>query len=388
MRMLVSVLIGGPVAALPGNGAGPTRLHRKDLMSNGTMGSLRSPASGPLLATPTEGESGVSACVLSRDQTSLDCGCAAKVSGARLKKARASALGSAHAQPEDCALLSLPGGVQILATVDFGPPPGPDMFLAGRISAFHALSDVYAMGGSPLYALAIITAARAHPQEALEALMAGLNAACQEEGVQLAGGHTTIGDEAVSGLVVIGAPGAVTLEKTNTRLGDILMLSKPIGTGMLLRAYRLGYLELEDIHDALATMNLSNRAASKAALNEDVSALTDLTGYGLLGHTAEITFGTKYGAVIELDNVPILPAAKALPAMYSHSTFMDDNYVYANNLTPITGIRDRSRIGALLDPQTSGGLLASVAPDSVPALELAGFHRIGHITAEHRLEIR
>lgn len=314
------------------------------------------------------------------------CGCQAKLGGGELKTTLQLALGRGHVHPEDCAVIFNPSS-HSLVTTDFGPLVGPKPFQGGRIAGFHAMSDVFAMGGTPHSALAIVTTNRDHAAEVATSALAGLGAACAEEGVQIVGGHTTVGDELVIGLTIIGTPGETTLAKGGVRVGDVLMLSKPLGTGMMVRAYVLGRLDLDELEPALATMDTSNRGASIAAVHAGASALTDVTGFGLLGHTAEMVAENELGATIELDAVPVLAGVRSLPDVFARSAFIDQNLDYASSLTRVKGIRDRVALGPLLDPQTSGGLLASVAAGAVPAMQQAGFTRVGQVTDNPGLEI-
>ncbi len=331
--------------------------------------------------------------VLSRHEMSPNSGCLAKIGGLSLASLVGEAfravpgVGVAPTElPEDCAVIDVAGG-SLLLTTDFGPLVGPDLYRAGRIAATHAMSDVYAMGGTPIAALVMLVVDPALPRGAAANVEAGLLAACQDDGVPIVGGHTIEGQEAMAGLSVIGVPGDRILRKSGARAGDQVMLSKPIGTGMILRAFQEGVLEFDQLDEALASMETSNRAASRAAAREGAVAVTDITGFGLLGHLAEMMAADGLGVDLRLDSIPVLSAAQGLPPSLTRSRFIDDNLQYCRNLLQVTGLLDRARVAALLDPQTSGGLLAIVPGDGADALRQAGFAHVGEVTSEPRIDI-
>lgn len=325
---------------------------------------------------------------LTRDEMSERCGCQAKLSGSELQGLLRDALAAGPSRPEfeDCAVLD-PSAERLLATTDFGPLVGPDLGRAGQIAAAHALSDVYAVGGRPREALAMLIVDRSLPRRAGSDVLAGMAAACRRDGVRIVGGHTVVGPEAMAGLSVIGVTDGPLLGKSGARPGDTLLVSKPVGLGMVVRAYRSGGLDDAELEPALAVMETSNRAAGRAASAAGVHAATDVTGFGLLGHLAEMLEGDRLGAEIELDAVPVIDAARRLPGHYAHSVWIDDNLSYCRRSINLSG-GDRASLAPLLDPQTSGGLLVAAPPGRVPELQAAGFARFGTVTAEPALEVR
>ena len=338
-------------------------------------------------------DAGVRRTVVSRDQSSETCGCASKVSGVDLTclvgNAYRSVPGAAPAptaEPEDCAVLGRIAGTALMTT-DFGPLVGPDMYRAGRIAATHAMSDVYAMGGTPLFATATLIVDPSLPASAGSDVLAGMVAASHEDGVELVGGHTVEGKEAMAGLSVIGVAGETLLTKGGARPGDVLMLSKPVGAGLTVRAWRQGIFELADLEDALASMETSNRAAAEAAIAAGAVAATDVTGFGLLGHLAEVLASDRLGAMVSLERVPVIPASTRVPASFARSRWLDNNLDYCRKQMRLIGARDRLRIAPLLDPQTSGGLLVVVPEAGADELRLAGFAAIGTVTIERQLEL-
>jgi selenide, water dikinase len=326
--------------------------------------------------------------LLRRDQMSPTCGCQAKVGGSELRATLRSVPGLGASDPEDCAAIALSASDLLLASVDFGPLVGPDPTRAGRIAAFHAMSDVWAMGGVPRHALVIAVKDRALPPGVLTRTLSGLSSACAEEHVLVIGGHTTVGDEALIGLAILGSAGAHPLRKSTPQVRHALMLSKSVGTGMMLRAYLHGNLSLAALEPALQVMDRSNRTASLAAVAAGASAVTDVTGFGLLGHAAEMLAPTTLGMQIDLHNVPVVDGVSMLPSSYAHSAYIDQNLEYARALVRIRGGAPRQAVAPLLDPQTSGGLLATVPASRVSQMQTAGFHRIGYVTDSPGLEVQ
>lgn len=345
---------------------------------------LRAPAIGtsPGTAAPRR---------LTREEMSERCGCQAKLAGSELqgllRDARSAVSADGPPVPvfEDCAVLDA-SAERLLATTDFGPLVGPDLVRAGRIAAAHALSDVYAVGGRPREALAMLIVDQRLPRRAASDVLAGMLATCRGEDVRLVGGHTVVGSEAMAGLSVIGVASGPLLRKDGARPGDALLLSKPLGLGMVVRAYRAGALDDAALEPALAVMQTSNREAARSAAEAGVRAATDVTGFGLLGHLAEMLAGERLGAIVDLGAVPVLDAARRLPGHYAHSAWIDDNLSYCRRSIKLVG-GDRARVAPLLDPQTSGGLLVAVAPAGVQRLQAAGFARIGEVTDGPALEL-
>jgi selenide,water dikinase len=326
------------------------------------------------------------------DEMSERCGCQAKLSGSELRRLLRDAFhagAGSETSPlefEDCAVLELTAD-RLLATTDFGPLVGPYPLRAGHIAATHALSDVYAVGGRPRQALAMLIVDRRLPRHAASEVLAGMVAACRCDGVRVVGGHTVVGPEAMAGLSVIGTADSSILSKRGACSGDVLLLSKPVGLGMVVRAYRSGELDDAALEPALAVMEISNRQAAGIAMETGVRAATDVTGFGLLGHLVEMLEGERLGATLDLRNVPVIDAARSLPALYAHSVWIDDNLDYCRRSINLVGVRDRIALAPLLDPQTSGGLLVAASPSVTAPLGAAGFTRIGTVTAEPTLEI-
>jgi selenide, water dikinase len=260
---------------------------------------------------------------------------------------------------DDAAVYDLGNGTALISTVDFFTPIVNDAFTYGRIAAANALSDVYAMGGKPFLAIAIL----GFPTEKLSAsiaqqIIAGGKSICAEAGIALAGGHTIDSSEPFFGLSVNGIVPIKNLKQNSTALeGDLLFLTKPIGTGMLATAVKRELLTESDIQQAIDSMCMLNTFGEELGKHEFIHALTDVTGFGLLGHLIEMCEGAKLSAEIDYANVPLMERVKDLTA----------KFVYADNTmrnwkafeSKVHGIGSESLL-TLCDPQTSGGLLIAV----------------------------
>jgi selenide,water dikinase len=260
---------------------------------------------------------------------------------------------------DDAAVYDLGNGTAIISTVDFFTPIVNDAFTYGRIAAANALSDVYAMGGKPFLAIAIL----GFPTEKLPAsiaqrIIAGGKSICAEAGITLAGGHTIDSPEPFFGLSVNGFVAIENLKQNSTaHEGDLLFLTKPLGTGMLATAVKRELLAEGDIQQAIDLMCTLNIFGEELGKHKFIHALTDVTGFGLLGHLIEMCEGAKLSAEIAYANAPLMERVKDLSA----------KFVYADNTmrnwkayeSKVNGIGSESLL-TLCDPQTSGGLLIAV----------------------------
>lgn len=288
---------------------------------------------------------------------------------------------------DDAAVYALDEDRALIATVDFFPPLVDSPRDYGAIAAANAVSDVYAMGGEVAFALAVSGFPAQVPQDVIAAVAAGAVDVLAECGGQLLGGHSVRCAEPVFGLTVLGfVHPARVWRKSGARAGDVLMLSKPLGTGLLLSSGRP-----DELATATATMRRTNRAAAQAlrALPQAPRAVTDVSGYGLLGHAAEIA--VQSGVVIELDTaaLPCLPgaidaAARGVRTSAHRAAGDSDARVRVG-----AGV-DASWLALLRDPQTSGGLLAAVDAAAVDVLRAAGYVPVGIIRAagDGRVELR
>ena len=278
---------------------------------------------------------------------------------------------------DDAAVYRLSDDLAVVGTLDFFPPLVDDPETFGAIAAANAMSDVYAMGGRVLFALSIAAFPEALPRKTMTAIFAGAAATVREGGGILAGGHTITDSEPKYGLAVIGVvhPDRI-LRKGAARPGDTLFLTKPLGTGILVSADRSGRTAPGDLTAAVASMRRLNRAAADVIVESGVRAATDVTGFGLLGHATEMARGSGYRFVIEARQLPALDGALELAAEGVETDGAAHNRRFAApTLTIHEGI-DPAREVIAFDPQTSGGLLASVPNDRV-ATVVAGFGAAG-----------
>ncbi|WP_311949951.1 selenide, water dikinase SelD [Halomonas piscis] len=279
---------------------------------------------------------------------------------------------------EDACVYDLGDGRGMIATTDFFMPIVDDPYDFGRIAATNAISDVYAMGGDPVMALGIL----GWPLDKLSVdiagdVMAGAQAVCRDHGLALAGGHSIDAPEPIFGLAV---NGLIELERLKlnsaAKPGDLLFLTKPLGVGMLTTAEKRGLLAAEHQGLARETMLVSNRIGVELAELSGVHAMTDVTGFGLAGHLSEVCAASGMAASLDFSRLPRLEAAEGYRQ---------------RGAVPGGTVRNREALGTALpavsdvhwqwlcDPQTSGGLLLAVAPESADAVQ--------HIGREHGIEL-
>ncbi len=267
---------------------------------------------------------------------------------------------------DDAAVYRINDRQAIVATTDFFMPIVDDPFDFGAIAATNAISDVYAMGGQPLFALALVgMPVNQIPLEVIRKILEGGESVCARAGIPIAGGHTIDSVEPIYGLVAIGLVDPAHLKRNSgARPGDQLVLGKPIGVGIISAALKKGRVDDAGYKAMIAATTQLNTPGTRLGRLEGVHALTDVTGFGLLGHLLEIARGSNAGAKLRWDAVPILPQALA---------FATEGIATGASGRNWTGYGDRVRLGAaigdaqkalLTDPQTSGGLLVACAPDS------------------------
>src|SRR5262245_5347661 len=211
---------------------------------------------------------------------------------------------------DDAAVYRIADDLALVQTVDFFPPIVDDPYTFGAIAAANALSDIYAMGGRPVLALAIAGFPEDMPPTTIGAILQGGADKVAEAGAVVAGGHTVIDKEPKYGLCITGLvhPGRVTA-KAHARPGDVLLLTKPLGTGVITTAHKRGLVRATDLAAAVASMAKLNRRAAELADGGALHSATDITGYGLLGHAAELARNSGVGLRIALGQVPLLPGA-------------------------------------------------------------------------------
>ena len=279
---------------------------------------------------------------------------------------------------DDAALLTVGGARQVIAT-DHLRALTEDPFLMGRIATLHALGDIWAMGATPQAALVNVTLPRQSEPLAARALaevMAGVTGALSDAGAALAGGHSAMGAEFALGLTVTGLPGDRLLTKGGAQAGEALVLSRPLGSGTLLAGEMAKAAKGRDIA-ALWALLARPQGDAAALLAKAASAMTDVTGFGLLGHLDEMLRASGLHARLDLSAIPILPGAEALAARGIASSVAPANRA---TLLGRVALPKDARTALLYDPQTAGGLLASVPENQADSLCLA-MQAIGHTAA-------
>lgn len=262
----------------------------------------------------------------------------------------------------------------MVATVDFFTPIVDDAATWGRIAAANALSDLYAMGATPLFALSLVGWPREKlPLELLGEVQGGMAEICARARCPIVGGHSIDSLEPHVGLVAFGeAHPEQLLTNRQARAGDVLVLTKPLGTGILSTALKRGLIGEPEMAEAIASMTTLNEGAMRAALSQGVRAATDVTGFGLLGHLGNILRESGVGARIQMNRLPILPRARELANSGVVPGGTRRNLEAASGVTWGSGVTDTDRLLAT-DAQTSGGLLLAVraadADSLVRALE-------------------
>jgi selenide,water dikinase len=318
------------------------------------------------------------------------CGCAAKLSPQmlaavlpRLEAWRDERLLVGFEGAEDAAVFQLTPELALVQTVDFFTPIVDDAEDFGAIAAANALSDIYAMGGEPLVALSVLGYPPQEPPELLERILRGGLAKLAEAGCSLGGGHSLRDEELKFGFSVTGTvPPDAVLRNRGARVGDALYLSKPIGTGVLTTALKRGLVGREvaaaHLEAAVEGMKQLNRAAAAAARRHHAHAVTDVTGFGLLGHAGEMARASGVCLRIEAASVPLLAGARDC-ALGCQSQGLLNNQAYAAGSVVWAAAVPEELRALLHDPQTSGGLLLSL-PAGEAAPEGAGA-RIGTVMA-------
>ncbi len=310
-----------------------------------------------------------------------DCGgCAAKL-GADLLAEALSGLGALPvpsdliaglAPADDGAVYRISDELAIIGTLDFFPPLVDDARTFGEIAAANALSDVFAMGGRVLFALSIAAFPEELPRDTMAAIFDGAAAKVREAGGTLAGGHTIRDAEPKYGLAVVGAghPDRL-LRKGGARPGDQLLLTKPLGTGLLVSGHRQGRASDADLAGAIDRMRELNRAAAEVLVELGIGGATDVTGFGLLGHSLEMARASGTRFAFDAAALPALPGALALAEAGVETGGAAHNRRFVEAALEVGDRVPAGLVALAHDPQTSGGLLAAVPPERVATVEAA-----------------
>jgi selenide,water dikinase len=283
---------------------------------------------------------------------------------------------------DDAAVYRLNDHQAIIATTDFFMPIVDDPFDFGRIAATNALSDVYAMGGTPIMALAIVgMPIDKLPVGTIRAILQGGEAVCEAAGIPLAGGHSIDSVEPIYGLVAIGIVHPDKLKKNSeAQAGDMLILGKGLGVGVLAAALKKGALSTEGYAQMIAATTQLNTVGCELSGLKGVHALTDVTGFGLLGHLLEMCRGSSLRAELKFGQVPVMSEALPLAKQgYGPGAIERNLASYGNDVDFAPHLETWQR-RMLADAQTSGGLLVAVAPDGVNAV-LSAFKNAGFAQA-------
>ena len=328
-------------------------------------------------------------------------GCAAKYPAARLEELVAglvphqvAGLLVGLAPSDDAAVYRLDDERALVVTVDFFPPLVDEPADYGAIAAANALNDVFAMGGLPLVALSVAAFPEALPGEAVAAVLASAAETVRSAGAVLAGGHTLRDDEPKFGLAVVGTvhPDDVWT-KAGARAGDVLYLTKPLGTGLIVHGAKRGLVEAEALEGAIASMRRLNADAARLVRAVGPTAVTDVTGFGLLGHAWEMADRSGAAIVLEAEALPLLPGARAVAAAGERTGGDSRNRDFAGPHVAHDGVAE-DLVALAYDPQTAGGLLIAVGETRAPAVESAfaavgePLTRIGRVEAGAGVTLR
>ncbi|MEL6657339.1 MAG: selenide, water dikinase SelD [Bacteroidota bacterium] len=309
-------------------------------------------------------------------QYSHGAGCGCKISPQVLDKILASSqavpdfpkLLVGNQERDDAAAMDLGDGTAIISTTDFFMPIVDNAFDFGRIAAVNAISDVYAMGGTPLVAIAILGwPINELPAEVARDVINGGRQACTDAGIPLAGGHSIDSPEPIFGLAVTGRVPIEQLKKNGgAQVGDQLFLTKPLGVGILSTAQKKGKLRVQDETLARDSMIKLNKIGVELAKLPYVHAMTDVTGFGLLGHLREMMEASKTSAQLNFTKVPLLDSEAIHHYLAEGCVPGGTNRNWASYGDKIAALTDQQR-NILCDPQTSGGLLVSLPADKAEA---------------------
>ena len=284
---------------------------------------------------------------------------------------------------DDAAVYQLNDEQALIATTDFFMPIVDDPYDFGRIAATNAISDVYAMGGTPIMALGLVgMPVNVLPLETIGAILRGGQDVCRDAGIPIAGGHTIDSVEPIYGLVVMGLVHPSRVKKNSgARAGDVLILGKPLGIGILSAALKKEVLSVEGYAQMIAVTTQLNKPGIELAKLDGVHALTDITGFGLAGHALELARGSGLQAQLDWASVPLIDGVREMAGQGLVTGASARNWAsFESEVTLAPTLTEADR-ALLSDPQTSGGLLVACAPEQVDQVlaifAKAGFSRAG-----------
>jgi selenide, water dikinase len=277
-----------------------------------------------------------------------------------------------NSSKDDAAVYELDNGMALISTTDFFMPIVDDPFDFGRIAAANSISDIYAMGGRPILAIAILgwPVGTLHPRLA-QRVVEGGRAVCMEAGIPLAGGHSIDSPEPVFGLAVNGLVAIEHLKRNNTaQAGDYLFLTKPLGVGILSTAQKRNLLKEDHCSQMITQMTTLNKLGDELGALQGVTAMTDVTGFGLLGHLIEMTEGSGLSAEIYYDQIPLIEGVREYISQRISPDATTRNWSSYNHKVKFeSGVNVMEAFTILPDPQTNGGLLFTVSEKSVPEVK-------------------
>jgi selenide,water dikinase len=295
---------------------------------------------------------------------------------------------------DDAAIYQITEDTALVITLDFFTPIVDDPFAYGAIAAANSLSDIYAMGARPLLALNVAALPKKLPIEIGAEIIRGGASKAREAGIPIAGGHTIQDEEPKYGLVAVGLvhPQRI-VRKRGARPGDALLLSKPLGAGVITTGLMRDKATPEEIATVTEGMLQLNRAASELALAHGVHAMTDVTGFGLLGHGWEIAEASGMGLVIDFDALPWYPGAQRLGEAWTYPGGAFDNKLFYGPHVSFDPSLEEWQQMLCFGPETSGGLLMALAPEAAARALAAAraqglpLWQIGHVTEESGIRV-
>ena len=263
--------------------------------------------------------------------------------------------------PDDAAIVKTDG--QVTVTTDFFASPLDDPYLVGRLAMLNSASDCFVMGAQPTSALAIVELPLGHPRAQLQVmreLMSGAVEELKKMGATIVGGHSIEGPRLTAGFTVLGKQLTDPATKGKLQVGDQLVLTKPLGSGVLLAALMQGLLPGTAYQELVAAMTLSNQIALELIQSNRTSAVTDVTGFGLAGHLVEMLKASQLSATLRIDDVPLFPGCRNLITQGIQSTLAPDNQLIVDSIKFQSEGVSKVAMAPLFDPQTCGGLLLGV----------------------------
>lgn len=262
---------------------------------------------------------------------------------------------------DDSAVIKISDDVAIISSLDFFPPMVSDPYVFGQIAAANALSDIYAMGADPICALNIVAFPEEGKISSLEKILQGGASKVNEAHASLVGGHSIHDPKVKYGLSVIGKANPKKIWQNSTpRVGDKLILTKPLGVTLVVNAYNVKLASLEQFNKAISSMISLNKYAKDILIDYDISSATDITGFSLMGHLGEMV-ADKYTAILKADEIPILDGAKEAASEFVFTKGGQRNRMFMEGKVEFQ-VDDFALEEVLYDPQTSGGLLVAIDP--------------------------